>query len=115
MTSVSKKEQNINKSLDDLYIVNNGATIIYWLDSLKVYNSTDGKIPGLFLKSKTKIKIEGETYNLILQWIKNNKDKFSNYDFTGIPNNEILLSSSKKILKQLKILNYGQVILQYIP
>ena len=96
MTSVSKKEQNINKSLDDLYIVNNGATIIYWLDSLKVYNSTDGKIPGLFLKSKTKIKIEGETYNLILQWIKNNKDKFSNYDFTGIPNNEILLSSSKK-------------------
>ena len=96
MTSVSKKEQNINKSLDDLYIVNNGATIISWLDSLKVYNSTDGKIPGLFLKSKTKIKIEGETYNLILQWIKNNKDKFSNYDFTGIPNNEILLSSSKK-------------------
>ena len=81
---------------DDLYIVNNGATIISWLDSLKVYNSTDGKIPGLFLKSKTKIKIEGETYNLILQWIKNNKDKFSNYDFTGIPNNEILLSSSKK-------------------
>ena len=96
MSSVSKKEQNINKSLDDLYIVNNGATIISWLDSLKVYNSTDGKIPGLFLKSKTKIKIEGETYNLILQWIKNNKDKFSNYDFTGIPNNEILLSSSKK-------------------
>ena len=96
MASVSKKEQNINKSLDDLYIVNNGATIISWLDSLKVYNSTDGKIPGLFLKSKTKIKIEGETYNLILQWIKNNKDKFSNYDFTGIPNNEILLSSSKK-------------------
>ncbi len=96
MTSVSKKEQNINKLLDDLYIVNNGATIISWLDSLKVYNSTDGKIPGLFLKSKTKIKIEGETYNLILQWIKNNKDKFSNYDFTGIPNNEILLSSSKK-------------------
>jgi hypothetical protein len=96
MSSVSKKEQNINKLLDDLYIVNNGATIISWLDSLKVYNSTDGKIPGLFLKSKTKIKIEGETYNLILQWIKNNKDKFSNYDFTGIPNNEILLSSSKK-------------------
>ncbi len=96
MASVSKKEQNINKLLDDLYIVNNGATIISWLDSLKVYNSTDGKIPGLFLKSKTKIKIEGETYNLILQWIKNNKDKFSNYDFTGIPNNEILLSSSKK-------------------
>ena len=96
MTSVSKKEQNINKSLNELYIVNNGATIISWLDSLKTYNSTDGKIPGLFLKSKTKIKIDGETYTLILLWIKNNMDKFTNYDFTGIPNNEILLSSKKK-------------------
>jgi hypothetical protein len=47
MASVSKKGQEINNSLDALYQVNNGEKIISWLDMLKTYNSTDGKIPGL--------------------------------------------------------------------
>ena len=54
MTSISKKKQEINNSLDTLYQVNNGATIISWLDMLKTYNSTDGKIPGLLNSSKIK-------------------------------------------------------------
>jgi len=97
MTSDTKKNL-INKSLDDLFIVNNGETIISWLDSIKNYNSIDGYIPGLLSNAKIKIKTETNNgnYNLILLWIKNNLDKFSNYDFNGIPNNEILLSSKKK-------------------
>ena len=55
MTSISKKKQEINNSLDTLYQVNNGATIISWLDMLKTYNSTDGKIPGLLNSSKIQI------------------------------------------------------------
>ncbi len=52
---MAKKEQEINKLLDTLYQVNNGEKIIYWLDMLKTYNSTDGKIPGLFNSSKIQI------------------------------------------------------------
>ena len=69
-----------NNSLYTLYQVNNGATIISWLDMLKTYNSTDGKIPGLLNSSKIQInttKKDG-AYNLILLWIKNNMDKFTN-------------------------------------
>ena len=92
MTSVSKKEEEINKLLDSLYRVNNGDKIISWLDMLKTYNSTDGKIPGLLNSSKIQIntaKKDG-VYNLILLWIKKNMDKFANYDFTGIPNKDFL-------------------------
>jgi hypothetical protein len=92
MASVSKKEQEINNLLDTLYQVNNGEKIISWLDFLKTYNSTDGKIPGLLNNSKIQIntaKKEG-VYNLILLWIKKNMDKFANYDFTGIPNKDFL-------------------------
>ena len=60
-----------------MFIVNNGETIISWLDSIKNYNSIDGYIPGLL--SNAKIKINTETnngnYNLILLWIKNTKYK----------------------------------------
>jgi hypothetical protein len=71
MASVSKKEQEINNLLDTLYQVNNGEKIISWLDMLKTYNSTDGKIPGLLNSSKIQIttsKKDG-VYNLILIWI----------------------------------------------
>ena len=94
---MAKKEQEINKLLDTLYQVNNGEKIIYWLDMLKTYNSTDGKIPGLFNSSKIQIvtaKKDG-VYNLILQWIKRNIDKFGNYDFTGIPNKDFLFLDSQ--------------------
>jgi hypothetical protein len=94
---MAKKEQEINKLLDTLYQVNNGEKIIYWLDMLKTYNSTDGKIPGLFNSSKIQIvtaKKDG-VYNLILLWIKKNIDKFGNYDFTGIPNKDFLFLDNK--------------------
>jgi hypothetical protein len=57
-----------------------GEKIISWLDFLKTYNITDGKIPGLLNNSKIQIntaKKDG-VYNLILLWIKNNMDKFTN-------------------------------------
>ena len=98
MTSISKKKQEINNSLDTLYQVNNGATIISWLDMLKTYNSTDGKIPGLLNSSKIQIntaKKDG-VYNLILLWIKKNMDKFANYDFTGIPNKDFLFLDKQR-------------------
>jgi hypothetical protein len=55
MASVSKREEEINKLLDSLYQVNNGEKINSWLDMLKTYNSTDGKIPGLLNSSKIQI------------------------------------------------------------
>ena len=72
MASVSKKGQEINNSLDALYQVNNGEKIISWLDMLKTYNSTDGKIPGLLNSSKIQINTANKdgVYNLILLWIK---------------------------------------------
>jgi hypothetical protein len=95
MTSLS--EEKINKSLEELYLKDNNK-IIKWLDEIKKpENQKDGKIPGLFLKSLTKIKIDGEVYNLILQWIKDNRDKFEDYDFTGVPDSTFVsLNSSNK-------------------
>ena len=93
---MAKREQEINNLLDTLYQVNNGEKIISWLDMLKSYNSTNGRIPGLFNSSKIQIntaKNDG-IYNLILLWIKKNMDKFANYDFTGIPNRDFLFSTN---------------------
>ena len=92
MASVSKREEEINKLLDSLYQVNNGEKINSWLDMLKTYNSTDGKIPGLLNSSKIQINTANKdgVYNLILLWIKKNMDKFTSYDFTGIPNKDFL-------------------------
>jgi hypothetical protein len=94
MASVSKKEKDLYKSLDKLYIKNK-ENIISWLDMLKTYNSTDGKIPGLLNSSKIQILTATEegAYNLILQWIKNNADKFTDYDFTGIPDSAFITST----------------------
>jgi len=109
MAYVSKKEQEINSLLDTLYQTNNGEKIISWLDMLKTYNSTNGKIPGLLNSSKIQInttKKDG-VYNLILLWIKKNMNKFTNYDFTGIPNKDFLFLDNPprtpRTLKQTKL------------
>lgn len=95
MTSLSKEK--INKSLEEIYLKDN-KKIIKWLDEIKkTENQKDGKIPGLFMKSLTKIKIDGEVYDLILQWIKDNRDKFANYDFTGVPDSIFVSLSSANI------------------
>ena len=93
MASVSKKEKDLYKSLDKLYNKDK-SKIISWLDELKVYKSDDGKIPGLLNNSKIQIltATEDGTYNLILQWIKNNPDKFADYDFTGVPDSAFITS-----------------------
>jgi len=95
MASVSKKEKDLYKSLDKLYIKEK-ADIISWLDFLKTYNSTDGKIPGLLNNSKIQIltATEDGAYNLILQWIKNNADKFADYDFKGVPDSAFITTAS---------------------
>jgi hypothetical protein len=93
MASVSKKEKDLYKSLDKLYNKDK-SKIISWLDELKVYKSDDGKIPGLLNNSKIQILTATEegAYNLILQWIKNNPDKFADYDFTGVPDSAFITS-----------------------
>ena len=94
MSSSIKKQQDLYKSLDKLYNKDRVA-IYYWLDELKVYNSDDGKIPGLLNNSKIQIltATEDGTYNLILQWIKNNPDKFADYDFTGVPDSAFITAA----------------------
>jgi len=96
-------EKNIHKALDEFFLDNN--RIIKWLDEIKKpENQKDGKIPNLFLKSITKIKIDGETYNFILIWIMENIDKFEEYDFTGIPESQnVSLNDLKNMKKFTKI------------
>jgi hypothetical protein len=91
MASSSKKEKDLYKSLDKLYIKDK-AKIISWLNEIKVYKSDDGKIPGLLNNSKIQIitATEEGAYNLILRWIKNNTDKFTDYDFTGVPDSSFI-------------------------
>ena len=97
-SSSTKKHDDLYKSLDKLYLTDR-SVIYYWLDKLKVYKSDDGKIPGLLNNSKIQIltATEDGTYNLILQWIKNNADKFTDYDFTGVPDSAFI--SSVDLLK----------------
>jgi hypothetical protein len=98
MSSDSKKEKDLNTQLKKLYITNKD-NIISWLDKLKTYNSSDGKIPGLLNNSKIQIITESEdgTYNLILKWIKENKDKFADYNFTGIPDSAFISLSDNSV------------------
>jgi hypothetical protein len=94
MASLSKKEKDLYKSLDKLYIKEK-SDIISWLDFLKTYNSTDGRIPGLLNNSKIQIitATEEGAYNMILRWIKNNADKFVDYDFTGVPDSAFITTA----------------------
>ena len=102
---LTKSETNINKKIDELY-AQNKEKIFEWLDKIKVYDfSKDNKLPGLFNKSKIQIITENKegVYNLILKWIKNNMDKFTNYDFTNIPNsNFISLTQNSQGSTQIK-------------
>ena len=97
--NLAKSEVNMNKKLNELY-AQNKEKIIEWLDKIKVYDIKDNKIPGLFNKSKIQVITENKNgvYNLILKWIKNNMNNFSNYDFTNIPNsNFISLTNNNKL------------------
>ena len=89
--NLAKSEVNMNKKLNELY-AQNKEKIIEWLDKIKVYDIKDNKIPGLFNKSKLQVITENKNgvYNLILKWIKNNMNNFSNYDFTNIPNSNFI-------------------------
>ena len=98
MSSVSKKEKDLNKQLNDLY-KNKKEIIISWLDELKTYKSDDGKIPSLLNNSKIQIITDTQdgTYNLILKWIKENKDNFADYDFAGVPNSAFISLSGDSL------------------
>jgi hypothetical protein len=101
MTSLS--EEKINKSLEEIYLQDNNK-IIKWLDEIKKpENQKDGKIPGLFMKSLTKIKTDGEVYNLILQWIKDNRDKFADYDFTGVPDSTFVSLDNSNVIRKYQL------------
>ena len=99
MSSVSKKEKDLYKSLDKLYNKNKDV-IIAWLDELKIVGLKSDKVPGLLNSSKLQIITISEdgVYNLILKWIKENKDKFEGYDFTGIPNSKYISLSNDSSL-----------------
>jgi hypothetical protein len=74
------------------------------LDEIKKpENQKDGKIPGLFMKSLTKIKTDGEVYNLILQWIKDNRDKFADYDFTGVPDSTFVSLDRSNVIRNYQL------------
>ena len=91
--SQSKTAKDVFKELDKFYKTENGPEIFReWLDLLKTYNITDGKIPNLLNDSRIQVKTQQEIgkYNLILQWILNNRDKFEDYDFTGIPESNFI-------------------------
>ena len=91
MSSSSKKEKDINKSLDRLYNKDKNK-IISWLNGVKIANKTDGKISGLLNDSKIQIitATEDGQYNLILKWIAANIDKFADYDFKDIPDSSFI-------------------------
>ena len=104
MYSVSKNEKDIYKSLNRLYKTNKDI-IISWLDRIKTYDIKDGRIPHLLGNYTIQIITESEegVYNLILKWFKDNKEKFFEYDFTGIPDSKYI--SLINDLKHIKTFN----------
>ena len=103
----TKTTKEFEKKLEKFYDRDNGVKFKEWLDILKIYNIIDNKIPGLFNNSKINVKTSSETgsYNLILLWIIENKDKFNNYDFDGIPNSSFIniKDEIKKEIYDIKI------------
>ncbi len=96
---MSLNQEDIIKSLEEL-ILQDKKKIIKWLDEIKKpENQKDGKIPSLFL-----MKIDSELYSLILNWLKDNKDEFSGYDFTGIP--ESTYVSTSKLISKYELVNW---------
>jgi len=87
----SNKQEKIYNLLNNLYI-NDKKKIISWLDSVKTYDKSNYKIPGLFNNLKMQIITSSPDglYNLILQWIANNINKFPDYDFKNIPDSNFI-------------------------
>lgn len=89
----NKNTKDLEKKLNSYYKKDDGIKFKEWLDSLKdSSNIINGKIPGLLNTSKITLETTSETgtYNLILTWILENKDKFSDYDFKGIPSSSFI-------------------------
>jgi len=91
--SISKAEKDLLKKFKDLLKINK-ENIINWLDDISENKKTyinDNTVPSLFSEgNKISIIAKGETaqYNLILKFIKENKDEFSDYDFSNIPDTD---------------------------
>jgi hypothetical protein len=58
------------------------------------------------MKSLTKIKTDGEVYNLILQWIKDNRDKFADYDFTGVPDSTFVSLDRSNVTRKYQLISW---------
>jgi hypothetical protein len=84
----SKTTKELEKKIEKFYNKDDGVKFKEWLDSLKDPSIiVNGKIPGLLSSSKITLETTSEigSYNLILLWIIENKEKFADYDFNGIP------------------------------
>jgi hypothetical protein len=89
----NKSTKELFKKLTKHYEKDNGANLKLWLNSLKDPSKVvDGKISGIFNSNKINIETSSEsgTYNLILLWIIQNKDKFQDFDFDGIPSSSFI-------------------------
>ena len=118
----NKSTKELFKNLTKYYQKDNGIKFKEWLDSLKDPSIiVNGKIPGLLNSSKITLETTSETgtYNLILLWIIENKEKFADYDFSGIPSSSFIdikkdiqkdtgvAKTEKKLLKLKKMLKNG--------
>jgi hypothetical protein len=83
----SSTEKALITKLNNLIAKGEKQKIIDWLEMLKKFNVTDGKIPHIFGNSKIQIETVSEsgTYNVILVWLKNNAQYFKSDDFVNIP------------------------------
>lgn len=89
----SKTTKELEKKIEKFYNKDAGVKFKEWLDSLKDPSTIlNGKIPGLLNSSKITLETTSETgtYNLILLWIIENKEKFADYDFSGIPSSTFI-------------------------
>lgn len=96
----TKTTKELEKKIDKFYQKDGGVKFKEWLDGLKDPSTiVNGKIPGLLNSSKITLETTSETgtYNLILLWIIENKEKFADYDFNGIPSSTFI-----DILKEIQ-------------
>ena len=85
---MSKREKEIFTKLKSKKI----DKIEKWLNDLKTFDASSGKIPGLLNNSKLNLETDTHDggYNLILKWISLNLDKFGEFDFKDIPPSVVL-------------------------
>ena len=117
----SKTTKELEKKIEKFYNKDDGVKFKEWLDSLKDPSTiVNGKIPGLLNSSKITLETTSETgtYNLILLWIVENKEKFTDYDFNGIPNSlfidikKDIQISKKDLIKKIWLLECLQEVEQ---